>query len=370
MPHQRSHNNRSAGEVVHEKDASFCYISPLPLPTGAKPEDSAQAFMGYESDTALELGGVYLDLDHWSVWLAIWWGFVMFFMVGLSLFTGAIAHIHKNLTFWEGFWGPTPFTWPVGLIFFSSMAIFLLWIEYKIHYKRRFPNRRIVLFNRDRREVWVEDEDGQSSFIVPWEQVVIWVHSSASLGPHGMLRSGSLMFSFKHPRTGLYLTREIGGGHPHAGLRSVELLRRWMNHDIKSVKDVVPYAREGDPVWPGLHTTRQHYARAKKEAFESPGKFLNLILFYLVAIYTLGFFTHWLTQRYNQKAAAYASQRQLWPDDLWEWSQPIPPEERVQPSEELLRKSAMMEQALAEEQDSDLPPFDRYMKLAWSMRYR
>ncbi|MCH8531652.1 MAG: hypothetical protein LAT65_12450 [Saccharospirillum sp.] len=355
---------------MHEKKSTFGYISPLPLPTGVKAEDSANAFKGYETNTVLELGGVHRDILHWATWEVGWWTIVMTYMVGFSLFSGYLAHLSTTMSFWEGFWMPASFTWTTGGIFFFLVAIFLIWVEYKAHYKRLIPQRRIVMFNRDRREVWVEDEDGKSSFIIPWEQVVIWTHSFDTLGPHGKYRNGSLMFSFKHPKTGLYLTREFGGCHPNAGLRSAELLRQWMNREIESIKDAIPYAREGDPVWQGRHSIRQYFLRTHNKPFENFNKFLSFIGFYFALIFSFGFINFRLTHRYNQKVENYLKQREVWPDDLWEWSQPIPPEERAQPSEELVRKSALMEQALAEEQDSDLPPFDRYIELAWSMRYR
>lgn len=158
---------QQAGEVEQGVLWKQEHLAPLPIPTG-QPANDLLNLIWRKND-------VYLDIGSFAMGA----GFI-------TLHAGTFMLLF--IVLWVALKG-----WYVealSLMAFSGLMMLPLWSLFIRDWRK--PLRPPLRFNRQRREVCVTEEDGNSWF-VPWERVHAIAPSVTNLGTYGASKHGSLI---------------------------------------------------------------------------------------------------------------------------------------------------------------------------------
>jgi hypothetical protein len=153
----------------------------------------------------------------------------------------------------------------------------------------------------------------------PWEKLVAYIEERRSLGPTIFTEQVMLTLAVPNPddpETALAAT-SISVGHETAGIAQWESLRRFMEDGPEACPD------------PQNNDTLAHYKESCRKARQE--KSTGAWLWKKVGDW---FFQRYLAYKITEWRTNKLMPRSL-PQDLHEWSKPVPEEERAKPSEEL-----------------------------------
>jgi len=193
-------------------------------------------------------------------------------------------------------------------------------------------------FNRQRREVCFMPEDATEPVFVPWESLSAWVIEAQNATQYGIRRQFGMGIGFQHGET-LTSVEFPCVGLPIA-ISHWEAIRGYMEfevNDLKSIQDPQDLQGPDDPPHEGLHTFHNARARMHQQIRDGQRGRVSGFFWYIYHVMTLWTVPNYLTEweiRRLQKMAPHAL-----PDVMRQWSEPLPKEQWVKPSAELLRLS-------------------------------
>lgn len=187
------------------------------------------------------------------------------------------------------------------IVFGVENLIFIPYIATAIYLKKKHAPRLEYVFH-------------------PWEQLVAYIEERRSLGPTIYTEQVMLTLAVPNPEdpeTALAAT-SISVGHEIAGIAQWESLRRFMEDGPKACPD------------PNNEDTLAHYKEACRKARQE--KSMGAWLWKKVGDW---FFQRYLAYIITERRLNKLVPRSL-PDELHEWSRPIPEDQQVKPSEALV----------------------------------
>lgn len=321
-----------AGELRHFANGRTLFVAPLPLPTGHPPVDWAGSI--------IDVNDVYLDVGATAnnkVFQVQMVAFLIIFSL-LAFLVVAPGHMYfyvLNSEYSEvarqkalgilngGLWVFKYLILPMGVMLAAT-------VWHTTYIKGRICPLR---FNRQRREVCLVPEKSKTAMFVPWEELVVWV-SSAVTSTGQTLIEQHLFGMAARDQKGVIQTFTHGTVSPDLALGKWEAIRAFMEKGPDHT--VAPAEGEGK-------ATFDHNRWMLHENYRSgEHSLLWLVGWYLWHLFTLWRFPYWIAEwDKNYKP------RPL-PKEALEWSKPLPKEQWAQPSDELVRETANIEQAMAE----------------------
>jgi len=333
VPHLEQ--SRKAGDVEPFPSGKITYLAPLPLPTPLPPHGP---HIG-------ELNEVYMDFGLGSPqvfsWQVILGGpFTLAFMIAFlfpliggfmfSLFGMGwddISHAIEGI-FHEAY----------GLALQTSFITLFIGLCVWLHNHNKRAEIIPTRFNRQRREVCFMPEDATEPVFVPWESLSAWVIEAQNATQYGIRRQFGMGIGFQHGET-LTSVEFPCVGLPIA-ISHWEAIRGYMEfevNDLKSIQDPQDLQGPDDPPHEGLHTFHNARARMHQQIRDGQRGRVSGFFWYIYHVMTLWTVPNYLTEweiRRLQKMAPHAL-----PDVMRQWSEPLPKEQWVKPSAELLRLS-------------------------------
>ena len=298
-----------AGNTKQRMFSRNDYLAPLPIPTGAKPQDVL--------NTIWRKNEVFLDIGNYSVGSAVMviWPVVILFL--------ALAYFFDD---------------PDALILGACITgIPILFLIQGLFRAVPLPIR----FNRQRREVCVPREGGEY-WIVPWENVTAAATQRSSVSQAGRATMGLLIIGFENPdpqatedNKHFSLSFNCGGGTTAMALW--ECTRSYMEIG----PDAVPDSRVG--VAPYEETQIGSIITDLRK-----GDLLN-VLWGIFCITILGTY---VAEKLQDMKLSHPPE--LTYPDIVEWSKPLPPEQWAKCSSELEEAIAKREAELAAQTDQAL----------------
>ncbi|MFJ7312136.1 hypothetical protein ACIQVE_05105 [Pseudomonas sp. NPDC098747] len=196
-------------------------------------------------------------------------------------------------------------------------------------------------FNRQRREVCFMPEDATEPLFVPWESLSAWVIEAQSVTQYGIRRQYGMGIGFQH---GEILTSVE---FPCAGLPLAishwEAIRGYMEYEVNDLKSI-QYLQElqgpNDPPHEGLHTFYNARARMHQQIRDGERGRVSGFFWYLYHVMTFWTLPNYLVEWEIRRIDAMG--QYLLPEEMRQWSQPLPKQQWATPSEELLSMSAQV----------------------------
>jgi hypothetical protein len=379
-----SEQSLQAGERRQTETGDILALSPLPLETGSEASDAVQ-WIQRKNDESMDLQGGNLvfaaelslmflslawltlflvgfipSLIKWSDWGYFSWGMPLFVLVGHVFFTlpfGLVIHFRANkelkesppirlnrkkrqvaLPSWAGgddvklpFWGEEFFGFVYLVYVFTSFSVigpFLLdgpvdargWAFFKgglialaIESLIFVPYLLIGLKLKKKHAPRLE------YVYYPWEKLVAYIEKRDAVGPALFTEQVMLTLAVPDPgdpETALAAT-SISVGHETAGIAQWESLRRFMEDGPEACPD------------PQNNDTLAHYKESCRKARQE--KSTGAWLWKKAGDW---FFQRYLAYKITEWRTNKLMPRSL-PQDLHDWSEPVPGEEQAKPSEEL-----------------------------------
>jgi len=338
LPAPHLESSRKAGDVEPFLSGKITYLAPLPLPTALPPHGP---HIG-------ELNEVYMDFGLGSPQVFMWQmtlglpfsGTLMlaFLPPMLAAFLGVLFG-YSQVEVWDSVLGVFDESYGYALVSGFCSLFIGLGVWHHNHKKRLqiIPTR----FNRQRREVCFMPEDTTEPVFVPWESLSAWVIEAQGATQYGIHRQYGMGIGFQHGET-LTSVEFPCFGLPIA-ISHWEAIRGYMEHeihDLKSIQDPQDLQGPDDPPHEGLHTFHNARARMHQQIRDGQRGRVSGFFWYLYHVMTLWTIPNHLTEweiRRLQKLAPNAM-----PEAMRQWSEPLPKEQCVKPSEELLRLSAQV----------------------------
>ncbi len=332
-----------AGDSQSFPGGRVSYLAPLPLPTGEPPHDYAHA-IGEVNDTYLSFGTGLPPVFGWQLRLGgpFFAGIVLPGLVYPPLIAVLIFLIGGSLS---DTWRITVAVFEEGLRISSLIALAVIALGLTIWWRNHLKHKTVIAsrFNRQRREVCLVPEGHTEPFFITWEQVSAWVIEARGVTQYGVQSQFAMGVGFHHAPSGQDYTLEFATGGLGMAIGNWEAIRAYMDHEIHSLKDVQdPFdlQRPNDPPHEGLHTfynARERMRRRYREGEVGKAYVLGWYLYHLCTLWTLPFYlTEWDIGRVKRM-----HQRNV-PDAMRAWSEPLPPEQWVKPSAELLRQCELL----------------------------
>ncbi|WP_447956302.1 hypothetical protein [Vreelandella sp. EE7] len=347
LPQPDTHQPHQPGETQSLPGGRITYLSPKPLPTGHQALDLNGSISSL-NETCLDVGGGYMDVFGWQLLTGAAFGlFLLSSLVFPTVFwlllpDASFDFILGNYTY--GFW--------VGLA--GGGAVFL--IMYSGHWTvlRRLRNAPPVRFHRQRREVCFVVEETKETVIVPWESLMAWVVEARGVTQYGVQQQFGVGMGYAHPETGHWLKIEFMTFAKPLAISQWEAVRAYMEYEVNTqaeIQDPLTAREENDPPWEGVHTLRRARQRMNERRASGEIGWLYWGAWYAMDIIQLwnlpGYLTEWDNRRLSK------ARPNLLPPEMIEWSKPLPEEQWVKPSDELVRLSKEVKRI--REQDPALP---------------
>lgn len=380
-----------AGERRKAAEGDLLALSPLPVASGARPSDPADwirrknpVWMDLQGGSlvfAAELSLMFLSLSLLTVFagllmtLAVYldrgawnWSPPLFLLVGnifCSLPFALVIHYNTNKAIKEGppirlnrqkrevgmpcwvggkevkipLWGRdasvgiytiyvlTFFTLVVPLFYerpfddFQKSFIFWTWFAFALENLIFIPYILIGLHLHKKHKPRLE------YVYHPWEQLVAYVQKQQDIGPSIFTERTMLTLAVPdpdHPETAK-AAASVAVGHETVGLAQWESIRRFMEEGPEACPDPRDYG------------TLAHYKESCRQARRE--KPMGAWLWKKVGDW---FFQRYLAHKLTEWRVNNLIPRSL-PDELHEWSQPIPEDQRARPSEALQAENRRME---------------------------
>ena len=326
---------RKAGDIEPFPSGKITYLAPLPLPTPMPPSGP---HIGELNEVYMDFGLGSPEVFSWQVVLG--GPFTLSFMIAFlfPLFTGFLGIVfgYASAEIWDSMKG----IFNEGYGYAATAGLITLFIGLCVwlhnHNKRAeiIPTR----FNRQRREVCFMPEDATEPVFVPWESLSAWVIEAQNATQYGIRRQFGMGIGFQHGET-LTSVEFPCVGLPIA-ISHWEAIRGYMEfevNDLKSIQDPQDLQGPDDPPHEGLHTFHNARARMHQQIRDGQRGRVSGFFWYIYHVMTLWTVPNYLTEweiRRLQKMAPHAL-----PDVMRQWSEPLPKEQWVKPSAELLRLS-------------------------------
>jgi len=333
-----------AGDSQGFPGGQVSYLAPLPLPTGEPAHDYAHA-IGEVNDTYLGFGAGLPPVFGWQLRLGgpFFVGIVM--PVILSPLLAAFLTPLVGGTLLDT-WQMAAGVFETGLKIGSIATLAILALALAIWWNNHLQHKTVIAsrFNRQRREVCFVPEGHTEPIFVPWEQVSAWVIEARGVTQYGVQSQFAMGVGFHHAPSGQDYTLEFATSGLGMAVGNWEAIRAYMDYEIHSLKDIQdPFDLQGpnDPPHEGLHTfhnARERMRRRYREGEVGKWYVLGWYFYHLYTLWTLPFhLTEWDIGRVKRM-----HQRNV-PDAMRAWSEPLPPEQWVKPSAELVRQRELLE---------------------------
>ncbi len=330
-----------AGEIRKFPLGEALFFSPKPIPS----TKMAPGGLG-RSNQVLKINEVYMDIGQSSagkafqVQVAMSPPMAMFFVCVLILFAVTYAtqdrfggYIHAFIHL---------MTQNDGLIGFIPVVIgFMIGWFVIIQSSLKKARTKPIRFNRQRREVCYFEENSNTPIIVPWEEIVCWVSVYQAYTGNTVVANYTFGFALPDADGEDYWRFQMPVALMEEGQRCWEAMRCYMEEPPEywpqmaeeenrktfeeKHKQIKQRFLNGDRYWvrDSMHDYTQSYL----------GMF-GYYVFNLLSCWKLPY----LVSEWDSKISMAK-----FPDDIKEWSDPIPEDEWVKPSEELLRQRAKAE---------------------------
>lgn len=350
-----------AGEVRKSALEETLYLAPLPVYTGQ------QAIGLYDfsavNDVYLQLGGSNKGMVFqgkllaWAIWMMI----IAFFLFPLSL---AISY---SITAPPG--SKNTFASDLFLLLLSSglVGIFVvpLIIGICIHtlitqtrdQARQYPLR----FNRQRREVCFVNSGTHEVLIVPWEKVFAWVSQGQISTQYASMGLYTFGLGLEIPHRGTIQPVLIDKFSQAHAIGTWEAIRQYMEHGIpaditggdffgmlrkRTAIELLPY--EGMHTWEVERLLMEdlgnlHSCFSDEERLEmglAPRTRWPLRRWYIWRVLSFWKMPYRIAEWGHKAGTPWM------PQQVREWSEPLPPEQWAKPSPELLKANRIIEEAM------------------------
>lgn len=312
----------TAGSTAQYDGVTTYFLAPNPLPTGTGTGDAEESLRGIETEAILEFNGPRTTAFQWTIWLTFLWvcayaglgiPFIGYLMVG---------------GFWEGV---AYMFWKVFLLFCLG-AVFFIPDKTRWGMKRTLNKLRPIVFNRQKRQVWVTMDDGTAQCF-SWEMMGFAISEIVGATQHGVHRQATIMLVFRLPKDQCH-TVEYSARHPLTALSTWETLRAWMEYEIDEVRTLDPYYTEGDPPWEGRHTFRRKRQQLHQDYRDGKVSLALVIGWYAFRLLLCGWdITYRWAEIDGRRFEKVRSEGHgCWSKELLQWADPIPKEEWEKPS--------------------------------------
>lgn len=321
-PAEKKAHHFHAGDAVQHGNVTTVFLAPTPLPTQAGVGDANEMLRGIETEATLEFNGPKTTAFQWGIWLNIMW-----VCAGIGLGIPYISYLLVG-----GFWESVAYLfWPTALVFaIGAFSFFPDKTEWGM--KRALNKLMPIVFNRQKRQVWVTMEDGTAQCF-NWELMGFAISEARGATQYGVHSQTSVMLVFELPGDDC-TTVEYMARHPLTALSSWETLRAWMEYEIDEVRTLDPHYTPGDPPWEGRHTFRRKRQELHQKYRDSTLHLGWLIGWYAWRIIFCGWDLNYrwaeIDGRRFERVRAQGHGR--WSKELLEWCKPIPEEEWARPS--------------------------------------
>ncbi|WP_428845582.1 hypothetical protein [Enterovibrio norvegicus] len=323
-----------AGEAV--------FFSPKPLPSAKIAKETKVT-----SPEILAINDTYMDVGQrcqgkaWQVQLVnTVIGFVAIVMLLINIFL-AFRNIDIYGSFLTSFiqtylddWGSLAFAFgtPVALCWYVVISSSL-----------DFARQRPIRLNRERREICYYSDKEKKPTIAPWEEVVCWVATNRGTTGNSMLTHFTFGLAIPTPDGKDYWILRRPIATVTDGQRMWETMRMYM--DEPSVRRPTPslFEKEDRTLFDkNRREMREKFKKGPKRWFilnsDAPWVSYASMFFY----YTYHILSGWKLPYLVSEWTDSLSKVEL-PQDVADWSTPIPESEWAKPSEELLRERAAIE---------------------------
>ncbi len=351
-----------AGEIRAQGLNEILFLSPLPVYTG-QAQGSSRNFSEM-NDTFLELGG-----NNWGmveqgkilaavIWLVLLFAFAI---PSLVVLLGTISYPENFSDPWHVLLMFLKITTSLSLLALLPIGAYLYGMFSDVIFSRKkYP----VRFNRQRREVCYVDDKTHRVLIVPWEGVVAWVANTQGVTSYAATRQytfGMGLEDDEQDKVQFILLSQPSDAHALGMWTSI---RNYMEdgqlvdapNPMHAALGLVP---SGDRLKPyeGLHTfeieredarwmcnmndegaslsdeEREHYGYPKRTPWPLRRWYMWRVLSFWKMPYMLAEWSH-------------RAGRPVLPEEVQAWSQPLPPEQWVKPSPELVKANQTVQNAM------------------------
>ncbi|MFJ2714535.1 hypothetical protein ACIOZM_27295 [Pseudomonas sp. NPDC087346] len=337
---QQIEQPQKAGDIKPFLGGKVTYLAPLPLPTLLPPYGP---HIGELNDGHMDFGGGAPQVFSWQMILggAITMTFMWAVLAPLfSLCFGLVSGYD-----WQYSWEfAEQLFWPSSKLGLQTAFVMLfigLCVWHHNHKKsiHLIPTR----FNRQRREVCFMPKGDTEPVFVPWESLCAWTIEAQGVTQYGVHRQYGMGIGFYQGETLTSLE------FPSAGLPLAishwEAIRGYMEYevnDLKSIQDLQDLQGPDDPPHQGLHTFRNARTRMHQQIRDGSRTRLSGFFWYLYHVMTLWTIPNHLVEWEVRRLEKIG--KQTLPEAMREWSEPLPKDQWIKPSEELLRLSEEVRQ--------------------------
>jgi hypothetical protein len=331
MPENQYERLPQAGDFERETGTEVFYLAPRPVPTGM-PAFSGQNLHQEANDVFLDVGTGRANVEFAA---RAYIGSVMALVI-LHFFTaGLAAWLRRDK---EPFWPSwlhyelNPFMWG----FIACIAALAGYNMFRII--RNIGSRSPVRFNRQRREVALVFR-GEAPVYVPWEEVVACVSASQIVTQYTVMPSFALMLGLRNASSGDIYWVTIPGGNLGLVVSEWEAIRVFMEEGPAALPTPVlsdEEFQEGTVAY--FHMCRGVY---RKEHWWPRYAFGFLVIQFCSGWTLPCHIAQWVNRR----------PKAVFPQEVLDWSQPLPDEQQAKPSEVLLKESAEIRKAFAKGQN-------------------
>ena len=335
MPAPHLEQPRKAGDVEPFPSGRITYLAPLPLPTALPPHGP---HIGALNEVYMDFGLGSPQVFSWQVVLGLPFSGTFMVVFLFPLFTGFLGVVFGYG--WEDIWDSVTGIFDEGYGYglvtgFSTLAILLCTWRHT-HNKRAaiIPTR----FNRQRREVCFMPKDATDPVFVPWESLSAWIIEAQGATQYGIHRQYGMGIGFQHGET-LTSVEFPCFGLPIA-ISHWEAIRGYMEYEIHDLKSIQDLQGPDDPPHEGLHTFHNARARMHQQIRDGQRGRVSGFFWYLYHVMTLWTIPNHLTEWEVRRLQIMAPNAM--PEVMRQWSEPLPKEQWVKPSEELIRMSAQV----------------------------
>ncbi|WP_256577494.1 DUF6708 domain-containing protein [Pseudomonas sp. R37(2017)] len=360
-PDIRSQTPR-AGEIRVRGLNETLFLSPLPVYTGQA--QSSRRNFSEMNDTYLELGG-----NNWGmveqgkifaagIWMPI---FLAFIMPSLVIMSGAIFYPENFSDPWHSLFEFLKVSTSISLLFIFPLGAYFYGMVSSVYESAKsYPIR----FNRQRREVCFVDAKTHRILIVPWESVVAWVSNTQGVTSYGATRQytfGMGLEDEEQDKVQFLLMPQASDAHALGMWASI---RNYMEegqlvdtpNPLLAILGLTPTGDQLKP-YEGLHTfeierenargrchmndrgadlspeEREEYGYPKRSPWPLRFWYMRRVLVFWKMPYLIAEWGH-------------RKGRPTLPQQVQDWSQPLPPEQWAKPSPALVKANQIVQNAM------------------------
>jgi hypothetical protein len=308
-----------AGDTENKFGTEFVYLSPMPIPTGL-PALSARNLHREANETYLDFS---VGRGNFEFMARVGIGAVMFFIVFLFFLTGYLSWLRRHVepflsSWWEFFFGPAVWTITIPLAVLYTVIFYFS--------TRQITQHPPIRFNRQRREIVFIPKKGVRPHYVAWESTIACVSAGQLITQYATIPEFKLMIGLREAESGNILWSSIPCGSLSLAISEWEAIRSYMEEGVSALP--VPQTDE-------LEEGSVSFFHLCRRAYRTEHSLIRYVWGFLI----IQFFSGWTLPCYisgwvnNRPKASF-------PKEVLQWSKPMPSDQHVNPSQELLHKSA------------------------------